>query len=202
MQFERFVDAALIEKALNQALSLDPQVQAKLAPLEGKTISIALDIRARPWVMCICDGRFTVLDDATAQPCDVRLRGTLVGFLRLFKQVDGAQGGVNHALYIEGDLHSAQQFQRAMASLSPDFDYALRNRFGERLGGILSAGLSQLRSQGEKAKAEMDEQLRDFFSGTNSRCATREEVHTMQQRLNRLRLTLDRLDARVQRLEL
>ena len=197
---DKIFDGSLLEALLNHALQLDPLAQEKLAPLEGKTISVALDMREQPWVLRVSDGRFVFEDEALSANCDVRLRGTIGGFLRLFDQ-SGRSHGVNEKLYIEGDLHSAQQFQRVMASLSPDFDTVLKNRFGERLGGVFAGALQQVRSQGEGAKAEIEARLQAYFKGEDGQCATREQSNALQQRLSTLRMTLDRLDARIKRLE-
>lgn len=197
---DKIFDGGLLEALLNHALQLDPAAQEKLAPLEGKTISVALDIREQPWILRVSDGCFVFEDEALGRNCDVRLRGTIGGFMRLFDQ-SGRSHGVNEKLYIEGDLHSAQQFQRVMASLSPDFDMVLKNRFGERLGGMLSAAMQQVRGQGESAKAEIESRLQAYFRGEDAQCATREQSNALQQRLSSLRMALDRLDARVKRME-
>lgn len=196
---DKILDGPLLEAVLNHALKLDPLLAEKLAPLEGKRISVALDMREKPWVLLVSDGCF-VFEDETNVLGDVRLRGTLGGFMRLFDQ-SGRQHGVNDKLYIEGDLHSAQQFQKVMASLSPDFDVVLRARFGDRLGGVLADGLTQLRSQGEYAKAEIESRLQRYFQGEEGHCATRETAHAFQQRLSSLRMTLDRLEMRIKKLE-
>ena len=197
---DKIFDGSLLEALLNHALQLDPAAQEKLAPLEAKTISVALDMREQPWVLRVSDGRFVFEDEALSSNCDVRLRGTIGGFMRLFDQ-SGRSHGVNEKLYIEGDLHSAQQFQRVMASLSPDFDTVLKSRFGDRLGGVLSGAMQQVRQQGESAKAEIESRMQAYFQGEDGQCATREQSNALQQRLGTLRMTLDRLDARVKRLE-
>ncbi|UJF24853.1 SCP2 sterol-binding domain-containing protein [Suttonella sp. R2A3] len=196
---ERLFDGALLEKMLNQALSLDSELAEKLAPLEGKTISIRLNLRERPWYLQVSGGRFYLLDEATADQADVRLSGSLSGFLRLFRSNAQAQG-VNDKLYIEGDLHSAQQFQRVMAQISPDFDALFKQRFGDRLGSLIADGMHELRQQGDKARDVLEQKLADYLHHETDGVLTRTDALAHQHRISELRRRLDRLEARVKQL--
>lgn len=193
---ERLFDGAVLETLLNQALRLDPQLAEKLSPLDGQTISIALNLRERPWYLQVSDGQFCLLDNDPAPAADVRLSGSLSGFLRLFRS-EGRSGGVNDKLYIEGDLHSAQQFQRVMASISPDFDALFQARFGTRLGAMIADAMRQLQRQGDKARDALEQKLADYLHHHDDGVLTRSDALAHQQRISELRRRLDRLEARV-----
>lgn len=194
---EKLVNSLLFETAINRALSLDPRVAEKLAPLEGRRISVKLDFIERPWVFKIQSERLT-FSQADSEQADVRLNGTIGGFLRLFRHSDQAPGA-NDKLYIEGDLHTAQQFQRVMGELSPDFRFILEKRFGERLGGILSDGLNQMREQGERAREALEARLRRFVSEEG--CLVRDSFAEFSARIAQLQTRLSQLEMRLNRLE-
>lgn len=158
---ETLFNEQLIATVINRALQLDPEASEKLAALNGKRIALTLEPRETPWIFLIADSRL-VFDGASAlRDCDVRLSGTLSGFLRLFRP--DAQKSVGERLYIEGDLHTAQTFQRVMASLSPDFESILQKRFGEPLGGKIHEALQTLRRVGEAGREQVESRLAAYL---------------------------------------
>lgn len=151
----------LIAGVINRALQLDPEASRKLASLNGKRIALTLEPRTAPWVFRIDDSRLDFDSASALADCDVRLSGTLSGFLRLFRPEGEKSAG--ERLYIEGDLHAAQTFQRVMASLSPDFEHALKTRFGEPLGAKLHDALQTLRRLGEAGREQAESKLADYL---------------------------------------
>ena len=129
---ETFLSGSVLARLINSALRLDPAARDKLAALNGRRISLDLGWGERPWLIEIHGGELHFSDDH-ATLCDVRLSGNLSGFLQLFKKPANSSTPPRGKLYIEGDLHAAQQFQRVMGELAPDFDAVFRERFGEPL---------------------------------------------------------------------
>lgn len=195
---EHFFNSSLIETAINQTLALDPQAQEKLAALDGKRIAITLDFATQPWVFCIANSRL-LISDIEAADCDIRLSGTLGGFLHLFRPDEPPK--VGDKLYIEGDLHSAQQFQRTMAQLKPDFDTILRQRLGEKLGGAVAAAISQIKTQGEALREQAEAKLREYLHAENSQFVSRAQFAATSTQLAAISAALDDLEARLQKLE-
>lgn len=196
---EKYLNANLIETAINHALHLDPAATAKLASLEGSCISIQLEFAPNPWNFRIDNGqlRFT---DLPAEQCDVRLTGTLSGFLRLFNN-NGKKATSSEKLYIQGDLHIAQQFQRVMSELAPDFEAVLTQRFGEKLGGTMANILRQLKEQGEAARESAEKLLKQCFENENSPVLTRADFEINHHRLTALNNKLDELYNRLEKVE-
>ena len=190
---ENYLDARLlVEQLINGALRLDPAARDKLAVLNGRRISIDLNGRDTPWIAEIADGAVRLSDDH-ATLCDVRLSGDLVGYLQLFKHTpsDTPRG----KLHIEGDLHTAQQFQRVMGELAPDYAAVLRARFGDDFGGLLADALRRMQSAGTSAKAACEAKLRDYLE--NHGCATRTDAAAFADRLAALISRIDRLETRL-----
>ena len=190
---ENYLDARLlVEQLINGALRLDPAARDKLAVLNGRRISIDLSGRDTPWIAEIEGGTVRLSDDH-ATLCDVRLSGDLAGSLQLFKHTpsDTPRG----KLHIEGDLHTAQQFQRVMGELSPDYAAVLRARFGDDFGSLLADALRRLQSMGTSAKAACEAKLRDYLE--NHGCATRTDAAAFTARLAALISRIDRLETRL-----
>lgn len=190
---ENYLDARLlVEQLINGALRLDPAARDKLAVLNGRRISIDLSGRDTPWIAEIEGGTVRLSDDH-ATLCDVRLSGDLAGYLQLFKHTpsDTPRG----KLHIEGDLHTAQQFQRVMGELAPDYAAVLRTRFGDDFGSLLADAMRRLQSVGTSAKAACEAKLRDYLE--NHGCATRTDAAAFAARLATLISRIDRLETRL-----
>ena len=195
---EQFFNDNILMRLINGALQLDPQAAEKLGELDGKRIAITLEPRSEAWIFRVEAGKLA-LDGGLPRDCEVRLSGNLGGFLRLFK--NGEKNAVKDAderLYIEGDLHAAQTFQRVMASLSPDFSGVLRERFGERLGGALADGLEQIRRVGESGRQQVEERLRAWLE---TEFVMRERFLAQAGELQALQKRLDALEALLTQLE-
>lgn len=196
---EKIIGARIFEKAIDSALSLDPQATAKLAPLEGRKIRIELNSAPSPWTFEIYQGRLVLCADETAR-ADVCLRGSFGGFVQMFRSTEQVSKKKD-TLYIEGDLHTAQQFQKVMADLAPDFHHVLVERFGENLGGLLSEFLQQLHRQGENARAMIEARIRAVLGEKEGAALVRELLAGHELRVKRLHNRLDKLTARLNGLE-
>ena len=191
---ETFLSGSVLARLINSALRLDPAARDKLAALNGRRISLDLGWRAQPWLIEIHDGELHFSDDH-ATLCDVRLSGNLSGFLQLFKKPANHNEAPRGKLYIEGDLHAAQQFQRVMADLAPDFETVFRERFGERLGSFLADAARRLQAHGETGKAAIEAKLRAFLAENG--CATRADAADFAHRVQALAARLARLETRL-----
>ena len=189
---ETFLNGDVLARLINSALRLDPAARDKLAALNGRRISLDLGWGEQPWLIEIHDGELQFSDDH-ATLCDVRLSGDLAGYLQLFKHTpsDTPRG----KLYIEGDLHAAQQFQRVMADLAPDFETVFRERFGDRFGAFLADAARRLQAHGEAGKAAIEAKLRAFL--TENGCATRADAADFARRVQALAARLARLETRL-----
>ena len=190
---ETFINGRVLARLINSALRLDPAARDKLAALNGRRISLDLGWRAQPWLIEIHDGELQFSDDH-ATLCDVRLSGNLSGFLQLFKKPANSSTPPRGKLYIEGDLHAAQQFQRVMADLAPDFETVFRERFGDRFGAFLADAARRLQAHGEAGKAAVEAKLRAFLSENG--CATRADAADFARRVQALAARLARLETR------
>lgn len=195
---EKLLQASMLEHAINAALNLDPQATEKLAVINGRRVSVQLENMPQTWLFSIDDARLSLLQESeAAAEADVRLRGNLGGFLQLFRGADKVADKQNK-LYIEGDVYAAQQFQRVMAELAPDFDAVLR----ARLGGAAASALQMLRSQGERAKEKAESWLQEFVQGEAGFVSQAEfalqaaELERLQARLRALETRLSQWESR------
>lgn len=160
--FEKVFNAQLLEGVLNRALDLDSAARVRLEALEGVSFSLCLQGFPKTFVFVCQEGRILAL--AEEERADVRLSGSLSAFLRLLK-IGTPFFEAEDKVHIEGDLESAQALQAFLSGLKPDFDYFFRLRFGESLGGVLSAVLDKALQGKRFALAQADAFLGSFLEG-------------------------------------
>lgn len=198
---EKFLNSSLFGRAINAALNLDPQAREKLASLEGRRISIHLDLFPSPWVFKI-ENQSLKTSSADEAQTDVRLTGTLGGFMRLFKSAnDHVQSNHNDKLYIEGDLHAAQAFQSVMKDLKPDFYQVFTEKFGAKIGGFLADALKQIQAGGAQTKMVVEEKFKGFFNHQEYGCVSNEDFDQFANRIQILQHQLLQLEHRLKDLE-
>lgn len=193
--FEQFFSSSVLARLINSALALDPQAQQKLSVLDGKRVNICLDFQSQPWTIDICAGKLQFSEDHDS-PCDIRLSGSLAGFLQLFKSSAATPVGNRAKLYIEGDLYAAQQFQQVMGELKPDFEAVLRKRFGNHLGAMLAESARVLQQQGENVKQTLEDKMLHFLRDKGG--ATCHENALLTERLQLLLQRIEQIEQSVQ----
>lgn len=138
----------LVLLALNQALKLDPEAATKLAPLNGKTVSLSLD--GVPFVAWVRFEDGTVQSLATQEHADLALSGNLGGYVSLVRQNERHP---DDRLRLMGDVHDAQVLQSALKTLKPDIEAACVATFGAARGKTIYQQWQWVYQHGQSALA-------------------------------------------------
>ncbi|MDH5822472.1 SCP2 sterol-binding domain-containing protein [Luteimonas sp. RD2P54] len=194
-----------LEAALNRALALDPATRDALAPLAGRSVALRLDAPALALRLTIADGRIAVGPaDAAGEP-DLSVRSTLGGLLA---QLPGMLGGAERGaaapvgrVRIEGDAELARQLQRLAQRFDPDWERPFASAFGDvagvQIARAIAAALRGARATGDSLARSAAEYLTE-----ESRDAVgREELHAFLDDVDALRDDVERVAARVRRLQ-
>lgn len=190
-----------LETALNRALALDPDMQAALAPLDGRRIAIAVDAPALALQIAVADGRLYVGPaPAHADEADLSVRGTLSGLLGqlpFLRRDDAAPAG---RLRVSGDAELARRLQQLAVRFDPDWQQPLVRVFGQVLGVQVAQGLRasllKLRADG----AELAHSAAEFLTEESRDVVGRAELAAFCDEVDTLRDDVERLAARIARL--
>lgn len=178
--------------ALNQALKLDPEAEAKLAPLNGKTVSLSLD--GVPFVAWVRFEGGTVQSVGAQESADLALSGNLGGYVGLVRQ---NERHADDRLRMMGDVLDAQALQSALKRLKPDVEAACVAKCGPERGTAIYQQLQRVYQHGQSALAGGRAQFQAFQQGNWVTQAEYtvflEQMHTLQQRLQHLEQQLGRI---------
>jgi ubiquinone biosynthesis protein UbiJ len=192
--------ASGLEMTLNRYLELDPAARDRLAELEGRLIALQIDgldlrIMLRP-------GRngIALLNDS-GQTADTVLHGSLLGMARLGLGGNTAGTLFSGAVKIEGDVETGQAFKAVLDEMDIDWEEQLSRLTGDvaahQLGNVARKTGSLLAHGRTTLRQDLSEYLQEELRVLPARI----EVDNFIEDVSRLGMAMDRLTARLARLQ-
>jgi len=191
---------ALLEATLNRYLRLDPEGFDALAPLHGRVIGVeVLGPNLRLTFVPSPNG-LQVLSHYEGEP-DCLLRGTPWALARL-----GLGGKREQTLFagevtIEGNTETAQRFGALWAGLDVDWEEQLSRLTGDPLAHQAGRLVRGLRGWARAAAGSLTADLQEYLQEEARLLPTRIEVGDFADEVDRLRDDVERLAARLKRVE-
>ena len=188
-----------VEAGLNKVLALDPTALPRLAALQGRVIAIDCTAPAlRLFLLPGADG--LRLAGHWEAPADCTLRAPAPRLLELALRRD--KSAVLHAADVELDGHSACLLD--LAAILQDLELDWEGALAEWLGPLGAVALARpLQGAGQwsgDALASLRLNLADWLAEEARLLAGRQEAEARFAELDDLKLALDRLEARSERL--
>lgn len=202
MSLDLVLAAALasIEKLVNQALSLDPASQKKVRDLDGKVVCVQCS-SPRLSIYLIFHQQGLMLSSLYDRPCDATVQGTASALMTLLLSRDKQTAIRQEAIQIQGDAAAIQQLQTLADALNIDWEYQLGNIIGDIPTQMLSDGFRQLRAFLADSHAQMSANLDEYLHEESQLLPGKVELEAFYQRIDELRLRLDRFKSRLSNLE-
>ena len=188
---------AVLETVLNLATRVDPDLQADLATLEGR--SIALTWSAPQWSMRLSveHGALKVGPNRGDAP-DVSLATTLSGLIGLLRP--DTRGGLPVGrVNISGDAELLRRIEQIAKRFAPDWDAAFARHLGPTLGPQIGRALADGLRNARSGAASFAESASEYLREERRDVATREELGAFADEVDHLRDGVDRLEARLNR---
>ena len=188
-----------LETALNHALSLDPDTQARLATLDGRSVQLHLSGVDLALAITVEGSRLKV--GPAPDSSDLRVAATPGSLLSMLFRRHGDESMAPGKVDIAGDAELARRLEKLASGFAPDFEEAFTRTFGDVLGVPLANavrdGLAHARDTASHLSQDGAAWLRD-----ETRIALAPgEVETFLDEVDTLRERTERLDARLARLE-
>ena len=198
----RALPFGLLERIIGQALDLDPETRDALAGFSGKVVDVetagAGAVRLR-----IDGGRVRVEPRDESRAADITIRGAPFSLLRFAVAGDRDRealllgGGVS----LCGDVVLAARLQRIVARMDLDLEEAFAQRIGDAPAHALFRGLRGLGGWTRDAGAALLADASEYLRYETAMTPRREEAERFAHEVDDLRDGVERLEARIQRLE-
>ncbi|MCU7904861.1 MAG: SCP2 sterol-binding domain-containing protein [Candidatus Thiodiazotropha sp. (ex Epidulcina cf. delphinae)] len=190
---------ASFEQLLNQAIRLDPETPARLAPMHGRVIRLellGLDISLH---LIPGPAGIQLFSDYEGQP-DCILRGAPLDLANMRGSRRSADRLFSGSVQIEGDTDLAQRFSEFLSGLDVDWEEQLSRLTGDviahEIGNLVRTAIGWGRALGDTAEQDLQEYLQEELRLLPGRFETAPFLNEV----DRLRDDAERLDARIQRL--
>jgi len=185
-----------LERVLERALELDPDMRAQLGALEGRRVGIDLRGTGLALALRVDDGRLCV-GPRWAAPSDLNLRAAPASLLAFaLRRGDDAPlppGKVE----ISGDADLARRLEKLFRSYRPDIEEAFARTFGDTFGVPLAQGLARAFAWTRESAHALAQDTAEFLREESRDLVAPAEMEQFLDDVDAMRERVDRLDARV-----
>ncbi len=202
MSFELLLSSAFsgAEELLNKALELDPASKNKLFGLSGKVFEVKCTSPEFSIFITIHEQGF-LLSPFFDGNSDAKISGKASGLLELLTSSDKEKVIRSKAIKLQGDTEAIQQFQSMLFELNIDWEYHLSKLIGDIPTQTLSEGLDFLGDFLKKTGTSIQSYIDEYAHNEANLFPHDEEIESFSQRINQLRLKVDRSEARIRNFE-
>lgn len=194
-----------LQAALNRALSLDPDTQAALRPLEGKRIALTLEAPALAMEIGVEAGQLRVGparigSESMADEPDLAVRSTLGGLFAQLPFLRKEHGVPIGRVKVSGDAELARRLQTLAERFDPDWQQPFTAVFGDILGIQIANAVRTALRQAKTAADNLAESAAEYVTEESGDVVASAELNAFHDDVDALRDDVERLAARVQRL--
>ncbi|MGD8912357.1 MAG: SCP2 sterol-binding domain-containing protein [Candidatus Thiodiazotropha sp.] len=191
---------ATLEALLNQAILLDPETPARLAPMHGKVIRLELLGMGTSLYLIPNPSGIQILNRFEDQ-ADCTLRGSPLDLMRMRGTRESADQLFKGSVEIEGDSALAHQFGALLADLEIDWEEQLSRFSGDVAAHEIGKLARSAISWGRSVNKTTEQNLQEYLQEELRLLPARNEIASFLDEVDRLRDDTERLEARLERLK-
>lgn len=191
---------ATLEVALNRTLRLEPEVLTDFVRLDGKVLALTVDgLEWDFFIECIPSG-VRVLPSFERQ-ADAHLHGGAIGYAQLARQLKTGETTLPPGVSVDGDAELLHRFTRLIARIGFDPAELIAKFTGDGAAQRLVGGLKDLFGWGSQSARTLGLNTAEYLREETYDLARKIDAEEWSQSIETLRDDVERLDARVKRLE-
>lgn len=188
-----------IERVLNRNIQATTPARELCAELAGSVVAIRVRDTALAAYFIVLDEALDLVTETEREP-DVVITGSLITLARMAGQ-SGEAAIRDGSLDLTGNAETAQQFQRLLAFAKPDIEEELSAIVGDVAAHRMGEMVRGARNWGRAARATMGANIREYLQEESRDVPGRYEVEKFSASVGTLRDDVDRLEARINRLQ-
>nr|WP_288465893.1 SCP2 sterol-binding domain-containing protein [uncultured Pseudomonas sp.] len=190
---------AAVERGLNRVLELDSTALPRLARLNGRVIAVQSQSPSLQ-MFILADGQGLRLAGQWAGAIDCTLRAPASALLRLALARDKQAVLHEPEVEVDGDSGALMELAGVLQDLELDWEYELSRWLGPVPTALLAGHLRNRAGWTRENLHSLQLSLADYLSEESRTLVGRREADARFAELDDLKLSLDRLDARIERL--
>ncbi|MEL4891559.1 SCP2 sterol-binding domain-containing protein [Xanthomonas protegens] len=192
-----------LEAALNRALALDPETGEALRDLDGQRVALTLEAPALALQIRVDGTHLRVGPVDPAQEPELAVRSTLGGLLAQLPFLAQARrpGGPGGRVRVSGDAELARRLQHLATRFDPDWQRPFVQVFGEVLGVQVANTARSALQQARRSAQDLAQSAAEYVTEESRDVVARAELEAFYDDVDVLRDDIERLAARVARLQ-
>ncbi len=184
---------------LNRNIRATTPARELCEKLAGSVIAVRVRNTGLATWFIVRDDELELTTDCDEE-ADVVISGSLMSLARMATDSDVAalrEGSVE----LTGDAHIADDFQRLLAFAKPDIEEELSGVVGDVAANRLGEIVRGVTNWGREARSTMGANIREYLQEESRDVPSRYEVDKFADKVGRLRDDVERLEARINRLQ-
>ena len=184
---------------LNRNIRATTPARELCEKLAGSVIAVRVRNTGLATWFIVRDDELELTTDCDEE-ADVVISGSLMSLARMATDSDVAalrEGSVE----LTGDAHIADDFQRLLAFAKPDIEEELSGVVGDVAANRLGEIARGVTNWGREARSTMGANIREYLQEESRDVPSRYEVDKFADKVGRLRDDVERLEARINRLQ-
>lgn len=187
-----------LETALNHALSLDPETQAKLLSLQSRSVQLHLQGMELALAVTVEGNRLKV--GPAPERSDLRVAATPGSLLSMLFRRQG-EGMAPGKVDIAGDAELARRLEKLASGFAPDFEQAFARSFGDVIGVPLAKAVREGLAHARETASHLAQDGAAWLRDETQVAVAPGEVESFLDDVDALRERTERLEARLARFE-
>ncbi len=188
-----------IASVLNRNIRETTPARELCEKLDGAVIAVHVDNTAMSTWFIVHEDVLELTTDYDGEP-DVIISGSLLTLARM-----GGDPGLaalrDGTLELTGDAHMAERFQRLLSLAKPDLEEELSGLVGDVAAHRVGEVVRGIGKWGRDARSTMGANIREYLQEESRDAPSRYEVDRFADDVGTLRDDVDRLEARIKRLQ-
>ena len=190
---------ASVESGVNRVLRLDSTALARMRPLTGKVIAVECASPAlHLFILPSDEGLLLAAQWAADADCTLRAPASSLLHLALSKDKTAVLHGPQ--VDLEGDSHVLMELAAILQDLELDWEFELSRWIGPFATALIAGHVRSRANWYQHGFASLNQNLAEYLSEEARTLVGEREAQARFDELDQLKLDLDRLEARVERL--
>ncbi|PIE00126.1 MAG: Sterol-binding domain protein [Thiothrix nivea] len=191
---------AMLETAFNTWLQLDGEALPRLKKLQGQVIAFHISNPPLKLYFIPTAANVQVMSHYDREP-DVTLNGSALAFMRLSGAEDSAKTMLENRIQVDGNMGIAEQFSTILNEVDIDWEALLAQAVGDIVAHQAGQLARETKGWLDDSTQAMRMNTREYLQEESRLLPADAEVHRWLDQVDELRGDIDRLNARVKRLQ-
>jgi len=188
-----------LQIAINRYLDYDPEAPKQLAEMQGKVVALNFEPLDVELFLIITREGLDICEQLSA-PADTTITGSPLSLAMMGLQESSTASLFAGDVRIEGDMELGTQFQAFLKNIEVDWEEPLSKITGDVVANQIGEFVSGLSSWMQETTNTNALNVSEYFREEQNMLPSKFEVERFKKGVDELRLSTDRLDAKVQRL--